>query len=73
MGTNTGKTVYIVVDSGRQYPQGTIIWPNGFRTVPRSGEFYIENDGGVSQKLAANSPYIKTPEQIPGWQPYTGN
>jgi hypothetical protein len=72
MGTSKDKTTYIVVDTGRQYPMGTIIWANGFRTVPRNGEFFLENNGGVSTKLSPGSPYIKTPAEIPGWQPYTG-
>lgn len=72
MGSKQAKTVYIVVDAGRIYPQGTIIWGNGFRTVPRDGKFYIENDGGVRKEPPDGSPYIKTPDQIPGWQPYTG-
>lgn len=72
MGAKQAKTVYIVVDQGRIYPQGTVIWGNGFRTVPRDGEFFIENDGGVKKLLPPGSPYIKTPDQIPGWQPYTG-
>jgi hypothetical protein len=72
MGAKQGKTVYIVVDTGRKYPQGTIIWGNGFRTEPRGDKFYIVNDGGVNKELPAGSPYIATPAQIPGWQPYTG-
>ncbi len=72
MGNPESKTTYIVIDAGRRYPQGTIIWANGFRTVPRDGKFYIMNDGGVNQELPVGSPYIRTPDQIPGWKPYTG-
>lgn len=72
MGAKQPKTVYIVLDTGRQYPQGTIIWGNGFRTVPRDGEFYLENDAGLKKLLSKDSPYATTPDKIPGWQPYTG-